>query len=245
MEQNNRRLHPAAGGVCVQSHTRLNEARMSTRYGCVVAMVLLILVLGGCKTSVEPSPSPGILRVIMKSADSDTTIVLLNDTSRFSRWDNFNMVISQGRLGKGDWYASIYANTSSERKTTDTINALGREWLTGIPITWLDTDVITPQNSRWRKYTVFESYVPPGTYDRLTFAVTANEMEIFIPKHYLNPVGLPPGVAPSLDFTGSFAVQENGITEVTVEVQPYKSLRRYQDQFYFERKISIVRVQAL
>ena len=218
---------------------------MSTRYGVPVAVILLILVLGGCKTAVEPSPSPGILRVIMKSAESDTSIVLLNDTSRFSRWDSFDMVISQGRLGRGEWYASIYNNSSSARKTSDTMNALGREWLNGKPITWQDTDEITPRNSRYRSYVVFESYVPPGTYDRLTFAITATEMEIFIPKHYLNPVGLPPGIAPSIDFTGSYTVHESGVTQVEVEIQPYKSLRRYQDQFYFERKVSVVRVQAL
>ena len=218
---------------------------MSTRCGVLAAMILLTWVLGGCKTSVEPSPSPGIFRVTMKSAESDTNIVLLNDTSRFSRWDTFDMVVSQGRLSQGDTYAAVYNNSTSERKTSDTVNALGREWLNGTPITYLDTETITAQNSRYRKYTIFESYVPPGTYSRLTFALTASEMEIFIPKHYLNPVGLPPGDVPSLDFAGTFTVQENGVTQVEVEVLPYKSLRRYQDQFYFERKVSIVRVQML
>ena len=218
---------------------------MSTRCGVLAAIILLTWVLDGCKTSVEPSPSPGILRVTLKSTESDTNIVLLNDTSHFSRWDNFGMVVSQGRLSKGDSYAAIYSNSSSARITSDTINALGREWLNGQAITYLDTATITPQNSRFQKYTVFESYVPPGTYDRLTFALTASEMEIFIPKHYLNPVGLPPGVAPSMDFTGTFTVRENGVTQVDVEVLPYKSLRRYQDQFYFERQVTVVRVQAL
>ncbi len=218
---------------------------MSTRCGILAAIIMLTWVLGGCKTSVEPSPSPGILRVTLKSAESDTNIVLLNDTSHFSRWDNFGMVVSQGRLSQGDTYASIYNNASSARKTSDTVNALGREWLTGTPITYLDTATITPQNSRYRKYTIFESYVPPGTYDKLTFALTASEMEIFIPKHYLNPVGLPPGDAPSMDLAGTFTIQENGVTEVDVEVLPYKSLRRYQDQFYFERKVSVVRIQML
>jgi hypothetical protein len=154
-------------------------------------------------------------------------------------------VVSQGRLSRGDYYASIYNNTSNARKTSDTLNALGREWLDGRAITWQDDAEITPRNSRYRSYVVFESYVPPGTYDRLTFALTASEMEIWIPKHYLNPVGLPPGEPPSMDFSGSFTVGENGVTQVDVEVFPYKSLRRYQDQFYFERKLSIVRVQQL
>ncbi len=216
---------------------------MPSRYSCVPLLLAAAALLGGCKTSVEPSPSPGIVRVLLKGADADTNIILLSDTSRFSRWDRFDMVVSQGRLVRGDYYASIYNNPSSERKTSDTINALGREWLNGTAITWQDTAEITPRNSRYRTYIVFESYVPPGSYDRLTFALTASEMEIFIPKHYLNPVTLPPSVAPSMDFTGSFPVTENGATEITLEVQPYKSLRRYQDQFYFERNIAVVSVQ--
>jgi hypothetical protein len=216
---------------------------MSTRFCGFCAILLAATILEGCKTSVEPSPSPGIVRVILKGAETDTTIILLNDTSRFSRWDTFDMVTSQGRIARGDYYAAIYNNPTSERKSSDTLNALGREWLNGTAITWQDTAEITPRNSRYRKYVVFESYVPPGTYDRLIFALTASEMEIFTPKHYVNPVSLPPGVTPSMEFVGSYTVAENGVTEISLEIEPYKSLRRYQDQFYFERKISVVGVR--
>lgn len=216
---------------------------MATRYSGILAVFLAGALLGGCKTSVEPSPSPGIIRVIMKSADTDTNIVMLNDTSRFSRWDTFFMVVSQGRLVGGDFYSSIYCNPGAERVSTTDFNALAREWLDGTPITSQDATEITPRNSRYQKHTIFESYVPPGTYDRLTFALTASAMEIFIPKHYSNPVSLPPGDTPSMDFPGSYTVTENGVTEIQIEIQPYKSLRRYQDQFYFERKVSVVSVK--
>jgi hypothetical protein len=40
-------------------------------------------------------------------------------------------------------------------------------------------------------------------------------------------------------------VGESGVTEVLLEISPYKSLRRYQDQFYFERKVVVSHVKNL
>jgi hypothetical protein len=218
---------------------------MCKRWFLLIAACCLVVAADGCKTAVEPSPEPGIVRVVLKSADADTTIIIQNDTSRFSRWDNFNVVVSQARLYQGDTYSYMYNNPSSDRKSTDTVNILGREWFNGVAITYLDTAQITAANSRFRKYVIFESYVPPGSYEKFSFALTASEMEIFIPKHYLNPVWLPPDVAPSMQFDANITVAERGVTELVLEISPYKSLRRYQDQFYFERKIVVKSVQTL
>jgi hypothetical protein len=208
-------------------------------------VVGLALVGNGCKTAVEPSPEPGTLRVVFKSSDADSSIIIQNDTSRFSRWDNFSILVSQCRLYAGENYAYVYNNPSSARKADDTVNALAREWLNGVPITPLDTDSITVRNSRFRSFVIFESYVPPGSYQKITLTVTASEMEFFIPKHYLNPVTLPPGVTPTMEFPADVTIHEQGVTEVTLELSPYKSLRRYQDQFYFERKLVVKQVRVL
>ena len=205
----------------------------------------VLLVLGGCKTAVEPSPEPGMIRVVFKSDDADTAIIIQNDTSRFSRWDNFNILVSQCRLYTGENYAYIYNNPSSDRKADDTVNALAREWLSGVAITTQDSDSITASNSRFRRFVIFESYVPPGSYQKLSMSVTASEMEFFIPKHYLNPVTLPPGVTPTMEFPVDVTVNAQGVTEITLELSPYKSLRRYQDQFYFERKLVVKQVRML
>jgi hypothetical protein len=53
---------------------------------------------------------------------------------------------------------------------------------------------------------------------------------------------LPPDVAPSIDFPGTYTITENGVTEVELELAPYQSLVRYQDLYYFERKIAVVDV---
>ena len=190
-------------------------------------------------------PRPGILRVIFKSSDDDTAIIIQNDTSRFSRWDNFNIVVSQCRLYTGENYSYVYNNLSSERKADDTVNALAREWLSGVPITFQDSDSITVGNSRFRRFVIFEYYVPPGSYQKMSISVTASEMEFFIPKHYLNPVSLPPGETPTMEFPVNVTISERGVTEIELELQPYKSLRRYQDQFYFERKLVVKQVRVL
>jgi hypothetical protein len=218
---------------------------MRNRWFLLITAAGLLWGAGGCKTNVEPSPEPGTIRIVLKSADSDTMIIVQNDTSQFSRWDNFNVLVSQCRLYQGETYSYVYSNTSADRQASDTINVLAREWLNGVAITPLDSDPITPANSRFRRHVIFESYIPPGTYEKLSLSLTASEMEFFIPKHYLNPVGLPPGVIPMMEFPVNVTVNERGVTEIELELSPYKSLRRYQDQFYFERKVVVKQVRVL
>jgi|GEM_PF-708288 len=199
----------------------------------------------GCEAGVERSPDPATLRVTLKANDLDTTIVILSDTSRFSRWDSFVLDVSQGRLYRGDNYAILYADISGARISGSTVNILAREWLNGVPITYTDTAEITSRNSRYIKYTVFESPVPPGDYDRLHFGLRASEMLINYPKRYVNPVQLPQGVSPLLEIPLSLTLQDGKITEVELEIYPFRSLRRYRDSFLFDRIIEVTRIRQL
>ena len=212
-----------------------------------VAVCCLVVYLGfeGCHTGVEPSPGPGILRVTLKADDSDTTIIILNDTSRFSRWDKFNLMISQGRIYRGPNYALLYADPSIARISGDTINIIKREWLNGASITPTDFTEINTKNSRYIKYVVFESYVPPGEYDSLSFSITANEILIFMPTVYANPVQLPPGAYPQMRFSARTRVTEGRVTQVNLEISPFSSLQRYRDSYLFVRKMRVVSVENL
>jgi len=203
------------------------------------------LCFSGCGTGVEPSPNPGIVRVTLKSNETDTTIIIQNDTSRFSRWDEFNVFVSQGKIVRGENYALLYRDPSIARIPVDTVNILKREWLNGTPITPSDVAEITAKNSRYVRYTIFESYAPPGEYDKLQFNLTANEVLIFIPKNYANPIQLPPGVLPQVEFKRSIQVNEGRVTQIDIEIYPFQSLRRYRDSFLFDRKMEIVGVQNL
>ncbi len=208
-------------------------------------VVMFLIILAGCTTGVDPSPHPGILRVVLSSKQTDTMLVISSDTTKFSRWDEFWAAIYGGRLYQGANYSSLYATTSMDRITSVSQNLLAREWLDGTPITIRDTATITPQNSRYREGTVFEFYAPPGTYDRLDFALTATEVATYIPKIYINPVVLPPGVPATMSFAGSFTIQADRTTEVEVEIAPFESLLRFQDAFLFNRKIQILSVTLL
>lgn len=210
-----------------------------------VCLVGVMLATQGCTTGVEPSPRPGIIRVTLKSSDSDVSLVILSDTTRFSRYDQFDARVYGGRVLRGDNYAPIYATTSIERIESDTVNLLAREWLNGTPINIRDSVTITPQNSRYRKFTVFEWFLSPGTYDQLEFTLMADEVVTYIPKLYVNPIQLPPGSPPQLFFVTPFSIQEDRVTQIDVEILPFQSLHRYQDSFLFDRKMQVVRVQNL
>ena len=208
-------------------------------------MITFLTILAGCTTGVDPSPHPGILRVVLTSKQTDTALVISSDTTRPSRWDEFWATMYGGRLYNGSNYVDLYATLSMDRIPAAQQNLLAREWLDGTPITIRDTATITGTNSRYRKGTVFEFYAAPGTYDRLDFALTATEVATYIPKIYINPIVLPPGVPAVMSFPGSIALQEDRTTEVVVEIAPFESLQRYQDAFLFNRKVTIVSVTTL
>jgi hypothetical protein len=219
---------------------------MLKRLMCIVATFLaIVLVLNSCQTVVEPSPDPGILRVTLKANEADTTIIIQSDTSRLSRWDEFNLTVSQGRLYRGSNHALLYANRSIDRIQGSTVNILHREWLNGVPIKKTDITEINTKNSRYRTDVVFECFVPPGTYDSLTFTLTATEILIFIPKVYQNPVQLPPGTRPQMQLSTNMTVNEGRVTQVNLEILPFGSLSRYRDSYLFDRKVRVVGVDNL
>jgi len=61
----------------------------------------------------------------------------------------------------------------------------------------------------------------------------------------VNPIQLPPGTAPQLFFPAPFSIQEDRTTEIALEIEPFRSLSRYQDSFLFDRKIQVVAVRIL
>ena len=207
-------------------------------------IVVLGFVFAACTTGVDPSPHPGILRVTLKSDDLDTNIVILSDTTRFSRYDAFQAWVYGGRIYRGDNYSDLFVNTTIARIASDTVNLLAREWLTGVPINIRDSVAITASNSRYRKYTIFEWVVPPGSYNMLQFSLMASEIDTYIPKLYINPLLLPPDVGPQVYFPVSFTVQDDRVTQIDITISPFKSLHRYQDSFLFDRQMKVAGIDT-
>lgn len=205
---------------------------------------LCACLVSGCRTGVEPSPDPGIIRVTLKSAENDTLLIILGDTVKFSRIDYYNVVVSQSRLYKGNNYADLYTGLSIDRINSDTVNILQRAWLDGRLITPTDPVFdVAASKSKYVGSKVIEWYVPPGTYDRLQISLRGIEVFVARPRQFRTPLRLGEGVTPIMNFNQTVTVDAGRVTEMNLEILPFKSIRRYQDSYLFDRKVSIASIK--
>lgn len=210
--------------------------------------VLLFATLGvlffSCTTGVEESPEPGIVRVMLKANEADSILVILGDTARCSRVDRYNVIVSRGRIYRGENYSDLYLTPSIDRIAADTVNLLQRQWLDGRLVnTTTDPFEIPRWQTQYVGYTVFEWHTPPGTYDKLQFALTGIEVFVAIPRQFNNPLQLPEGVSSVMDFPASITVEKGKVTEVQMEIDPFKSIRRYRDSYIFDRVLKIKNIE--
>lgn len=205
---------------------------------------LCVCLISGCRTGVEPSPAPGIIRVTIKSAEKDTLLIILGDTIKFSRVDHFDIIISQGRLYQDNKYADLFTDLSIDRNNSDTVNILQRAWLDGRIIT--PTDPVFDVEANKSKYVgskVIEWYVPPGTYDKLQINFKGIEIFVARPRQFRTPLQLAEGVSPVMNFDHTITVNAGRVTEMNLEILPFQSIRRYKDSYLFDRKVSVASVQ--
>ena len=208
-------------------------------------LVLLgVCLLSGCRTGVEPSPDPGIIRVTMKSAEIDTLLIILGDTIKFSRVDHFDVIFSQGRLYQGNHYADLFTDLSIDRNNSNTINILQRAWLDGRLITTTDSVFdVEASKSKYVSSKVVEWYVPPGTYDKLQFNFKGIEIFVARPRQFRTPLQLAEGVSPIMNFDHTITINAGRVTEVKLEILPFESIRRYKDSYIFDRKVSVANIK--
>lgn len=210
----------------------------------MVFILLYLIPFSGCSTGVESSPDPGIIRVILKSSESDTLLVILGDTVKFSRVDHFDVIVGQGRLYQGIHYSDLYNGLNINRVSTDTVNLLQRSWLDGQVITSTDTVFdVEVSKSKYVGHTVFEWYVPEGVYDKLQFSLNGIDLFIARPRQFSNPLQLADSVSPIMNFNQPITVNAGRITEVDLVAFPLQSVRRFKDSYIFDRKVNIARIQ--
>lgn len=194
----------------------------------IIALGLTILyglgiIIIGCSTGVESSPDHGILRVTLQSEPADTFIVIIADTFAVSEGDSFGVTIFQGKVyHNNNTYALLYKDTDSYRTEDITYN------------------IIRKENGEYKKFVIYESYVPPGDYNMLQIGVTASLLKI---GNFYIPVKLPQGSDLLIDLFQDFQVRENRITEVNLQISPFKSVLRYRDSFHFTREIKITDIE--
>ncbi len=192
---------------------------------CFSILLSIALAAGvvSCNTGVEESPQPGIVRVTLQANPADTTILILTDTVRVTDRDSMGVTIFQGKIFSGVKFATLFRSLTSYRQEDVPYNVLRRE------------------SGTYKTYPVYESYVPPGDYTKLQIGVTATLLKL----RDVAPIQLQlrPDDPLLLDFDVGFQVSENKITEIMLQIDPLRSLTRYRDLYYFERKMRVLGVR--
>ncbi|MBI4534987.1 MAG: hypothetical protein HY708_01825 [Ignavibacteriae bacterium] len=184
---------------------------------------LLAASVLACNTGVEESPQPGIVRVTLQANPADTTIIILTDTVRVTDQDSIDVKIFQGKVFSGVKFATIFRTITSYRSEDMIYNVLAREAGT------------------YKTHVLYESYVPPTNYTKLQLGVTATLLKFRDVAPI--PLQLRPNDPPLLDFDVEFQVSENRVTEIMLQIDPLRSLSRYRDLYYFERKMRVLGVR--
>ncbi|MFA3783307.1 hypothetical protein ABRY23_09620 [Melioribacteraceae bacterium 4301-Me] len=188
----------------------------------IVLALSLVAFIVSCDTGVQSSPKPGILRIVLQSNPTDTSIIIINDTLTVSDGDNFRTTVFQGKAYSDSVFAILYPSINSYRQEDKVINVIERE------------------NNTYKPHIIFESYVPPGNYTSIVFGLTADLLHIGI---FDIPVELPPNESKLVALPVNFEVAENKTTEIKVQLNPFKSVQRFRDSYYFNRQLEVVEVK--
>jgi len=189
---------------------------------CPLILYGLAFIIFSCDTGVESSPDPGILRVTLQSNPVDTFIVIINDTFTVSPKDSFGVTVFQGKAYKDSHFAILYKTPKSYQQKDITYN------------------IVKIENDEYKRFTIFESHVPPFDYDKIQFGITANILKL---RNFEIPVQSPENANLFMDLYHNFQVSENRVTEINVQISPFESVHRFRDTYHFIPLLKIVDVK--
>ena len=228
-----------------------------------VAIFLLIFFIVGCDTGVEPSGGPGVLRVCLQSSQEDTTITITNVMHTVGTYiiiDTITVIdtIVTGNDTyyvrydypifeiKGEWCR--FPVRLFQAKVFDDVNYAYLTQRLDVPdYPMLYYDILLRIDYSYLKYTVFETYLPPGQYDSLQVGLSPlppDDNKVHI-GGTTNPVELPPDEEVLMNFDCEFSVHENDTTEIVLEIKPLESVKRYRDSYLFCRDVKVTDIRYL
>ncbi|MHB1686747.1 MAG: hypothetical protein ACYCVH_05160 [Ignavibacteriaceae bacterium] len=181
-------------------------------------IILSLLSICSCSTGVEPLPGHGTLRIILQSSPSDTSIKISDQTINVDTTDYFQVIILQGKSYNNNYYAILFKTTTSYLEQDEEYNLISKE------------------NDSYEKFTLFESYVPPQQYDSIQFGLLPEQLKM---GDFNIAVQVQPNNSYLLNLPINFQVYENRVTQITVEIDPFESLMRFRDLYYFIPKAKI------
>ena len=197
------------------------------KIGTLLTRLLLLagsLATAGCDSDLGitgvHSPEPGILRIYLKSADSDSMIVIAGDTVKVGEGANdfLGLTIAQGRAHADGNFAVLFKGLDEHLELSETYNMIAQE------------------NGMYVEFLIFETYLPPATYDSLRIVINADFLLI---GTFQIPIVTPSDIGPIATFVQRFSINENRITEVRLQLKPFKSLQRRGDAYHFFRDIEV------
>lgn len=152
---------------------------------------------------------------------TDTTITILNNTFAPDTLSSMKVKIFEAKAYIDSYYAILMPTLDAFRDEGNQYNILKRE------------------NNKYVKYKIYESYVPPGVYNRLQLGIISDQLKI---AGYKIPLELPDGESLLYDFDLEFVVNEYDTTEINIQIKPFESLERYKDTFLFNRKLNVISI---
>ncbi len=203
-----------------------------TTYFFYIRLLFLITILffvSGCDTTEITgvrSPDPGTIRIFLKADDSDNFIVVAGDTATVGQGvnDSLALVIGQARAFVDEKYAVIFQTLDEYRELSDTLN------------------ILTQENNTYKRFKIFESFVPPDTYDSLGIVISATFVQV---GSFQIPIEMPEDTKTLKVFDNSFQIKEDKITEIYLKIKPFESMTRFGDTFQFQRIITIESIKIL
>jgi len=176
------------------------------------------------------SPDPGIIRIYIKSDNTDDTINIAGDTVSVGRdSDFFELSIGQGRAYRESNYAILYKSIHQEsmdsyRELTKVLNIIERD------------------RNTFNEFLIFESYLPPATIDSLRLSITSSFLQI---GFYQIPIEMPEDMGPLVTFDQKFEIHEDRVTEIHLSIKPFQSLVRVGDSYHFHIDIEVWEIKYL
>jgi len=227
-------------------------------------LAVLSLVSISCNTNVtgvDDSPSPGTVRITLRANPSDNYVVERTDT--FSVFTpntslGFYVNIFQGSVFAKDKFAILYTTPKSYMQEDSVYNIFKQNTSQAdlkIIAGKLDSSKvnINTLSADYTEYTIFESFVPPGNYDKIRFGVnvptdlTKSRVTLISIKGKVTPIPLelPPDEDILKEFLVDFKVEENKTTQINIIINPFKSISRYKDSYRFSRVMEVNSVEYI
>jgi hypothetical protein len=202
---------------------RRTKARFAEAGVLLMGMMAGGLLMVGCD-AVTTSPEPGLLRVTLQANPADSAKEIAGQTYNLNEISaQMNVTISQGRAYRGTTFAQLFrdARDLSEQRQAE-------------------FDLLERRSGEIPQHLVYETLLPPATYDSLQGVFTANRFRV---PGFGSEVTTAPDASPLVTFRESFQIESEETTTVHLQMSPLASLDRFKDEFRYTPILDVASVE--